>query len=558
MARLSTGRAGAVIAAGTLVSRVLGLVRAMVLVYAISSIGFAAESFATAGRVPNMVYTLIATGAMTSVIVPQITRAALAADGGARFINRLITLAIVGSAGIMVIAALATPALIGWLTDGWPADQVLLTTVFAFWLMPQILFYSLYTVLGEVLNARSLFGPYAWSPVLNNVLNIAGLVLFIVLFGADPNGVRGGDIWGAEAVAFVAGSATLGVAVQALALFGFWRRAGLQFRLDFRFRGIGLGRTGKIATWTFLTVLVTQLVGLFNTRVMNLADPRDAGLAASELAGLIFVLPHSIITISLVTARFTRMSESVHAGDHPAFVRDFAASARQTGFAMVFFTAAMLVLAHPLIRIVQPAASPEVVATVAPILIANLVALIPFSLLFVSNRGFFAHSNTRTPFFIAAAQSALTLGVAFWCMTLPSERITVTLTLAISVLIAVQAVVTFLLLRSSVGPVGGYEILRALVQNLVAAVIAAAIGFGVFLLFGGNALGGFAMSHAVGAVITAAIVTALMAAVYWIILLFMRNLEAREIALFILRRARRRRDRRDDARDHQAESESNS
>ena len=131
MARLSTGRAGAVIAAGTLVSRMLGLLRAMVLVYAISSIGFAAESFATAGRVPNTVYTLIATGALTAVIVPQITRAALAADGGARYINKLITLAIVGSAGIMAAAALVTPALIGWLTSGWPDDQVRLTTVFA-------------------------------------------------------------------------------------------------------------------------------------------------------------------------------------------------------------------------------------------------------------------------------------------------------------------------------------------------------------------------------------------------------------------------------------------
>lgn len=538
MAALSTQRAGAIIAAGTLTSRVLGLLRAMVLVYAISSVGFAAESFATAGRVPNTVYTLIATGALTAVIVPQITRAALAADGGARYINKLITLAIVGSAGIMAAAALVTPALITWLTAGWPEDQVRLTTIFAYWLLPQILFYSLYTVLGEVLNARSLFGPYAWSPVLNNVLNIAGLLAFVLLFGADPDGLRGGSVWSAGAIALVAGSATLGVAVQALVLFAFWRRAGLTFRFDFRFRGIGLGRMGKVATWTFLTVLLTQLIGLVNTRVMNLADPHDAGLAAAELAGLIFVLPHSIITISLVTARFTRMSESVHAQDRAAFATDLIASARQAGFAMVFFTAAMLVLALPLIRIVQPGASYEIITTVAPVLVANLVALVPFSLLFVFNRGFFAHSNTRTPFFIALAQSALTLLVAIWCATLPSDQITVTLTLAISILIALQALATFLLLRFRIGPIGGRGIAVGLIQNLVAGAVAAAGGFGVLLLVGGTGDGAFAVSGFFGAFVAAAVVTVAMALVYGLVLLAIGNTEARAMLRRLTARTR--------------------
>lgn len=536
MARLSTGKAGAVIAAGTLVSRVLGLLRAMVLVYAISSLGFAAESFATAGRVPNTIYTLIATGALTAVIVPQITRAALAQDGGARYINKLVTLAIVGSGGVMLVAALITPPLIAWLTLGWPSDQVRLTTVFAYWLLPQILFYSLYTVLGEVLNARSLFGPYAWSPVLNNVLNIAGLVGFIALFGADPDGVRDGSVWTVGAIALVAGSATLGVVVQALVLFAFWRRAGLSFRFDFRFRGIGLGTMGRVATWTFLTVLLTQVIGLVNTRVMNLSGERDAGLAAAELAGLIFVLPHAIITISLVTARFTRMSESVHAGDHARFTADLTASARQAGFAMVFFTAAMLVLAFPLIRLVQPGASYELIATVAPVLIANLVALVPFSLLFVFNRGFFAHSDTRTPFFITLAQSVLTLGVAFWCATLPGSQITVALTLAISVLILLQAFATALLLQRRIGPIGGRGIAAGLAQNVLAGGLAVGAGYGVLMLLGGVGEGAFAVAGLVGAFVASALVTAVMAIVYGAVLVLIRNEEARAIVSRFTRR----------------------
>lgn len=519
------GRAGAMIAAGTLTSRVLGLVRAMVLVYAISSIGFAAESFATAGRVPNTIYTLVATGALTAVIVPQITRAALAADGGAKYINKLVTLAIVGSAAVMVLAALFTQPLIAWLTVGWPADQAQLTTVFAFWLLPQILFYSLYTVLGEVLNARSLFGPYAWSPVLNNVVSIAGLIAFVVLFGADPDGTRGDELWSTGAIALLAGTATLGVAVQALVLFAFWKRAGLTYRFDARFRGIGLGTMGRVALWTFFTVLLMQAVGLFNTRVLNLAGNSDAGLAATELAGLIFVLPHSIITISLVTARFTRMSHSVHAGDTRTFSADLSASARQAVLAMAFFTAAMAVLAFPLIRLIQPQASFFVVSTVAPVLLANLVALVPFSLLFVANRGFFAHSDTRTPFFIAVGQSVLTVAAALYCATLPSSEIAVALTLAISLLIVAQAIVTCVLLRTQLRVTFESGLLRSFAESLGSAALAGVAGYGVLLLFGGISAESFAVANFGTAFITSAVVTIAMGLVYVLLLRLLRNAE---------------------------------
>lgn len=526
MTARSVGRAGLWIASGTLTSRILGLVRAMVLAYAIGSIGFGANAFANAGKIPNTVYTLIATGALTAVLVPQITKAALAADGGARYINKLITLALVGSAGIMVIAGVFTPPLIAWLGSSWEADQVRLATVFAFWLLPQILFYSLYTVLGEVLNARSLFGPYAWSPVLNNVLNIAGLIGFVVLFGADPDGTAGVEHWDVLGIALVAGSATLGVASQALILFAFWRKAGLSFRIDFGFRGIGLGTMGKVALWTFLTVLLTQAVGLFNTRVMNLAGSGEAGLAAAELAGLIFVLPHSIITISLVTARFTRMSENVHAENFAAFTSDITSSARLVGFSMMFFTATMLVLAFPLIRLIQPGATYGVVSTVSVVLIANLIGLLPFSLLFVLNRGFFALSDTRTPFFIAIGQSALTILAAIFCTTLPTEMITATLTGVISALFALQMLATFLLLRRRVGILGGRGILGGIAQNLVAAVVAALAGWGVLTLLGGIEPEALAMRSFFGAFVACAIVTVAMALVYGLILLLMRNREA--------------------------------
>lgn len=536
MAAANIGKSSAIIAAGTLVSRVLGLVRAMVLAYAIGSVGLSANGFAAASQVPNTIYTLIATGALTAVLVPQITKAALAPDGGQRYINKLVTLALLGSGIVMLVTAAAMPFVIGVLGVGWENEQqVGLATVFAFWLVPQILFYTLYTVLGEVLNARSLFGPYAWTPVVNNVINIAGLIAFVAIFGPDPNGVRPLSDWTELGIVLVAGSFTVGVAVQALMLFLFWKRAGLRFRLDFRFRGIGLGTMGKVAKWTFLTVLMTQGIGFINATVMGLVSGDEAGLAASNLTGLIFVLPHSIITVSIVTAHFTRMSENVHAGNMRAFTADIAKTARLAGFAMMYFTVAMLVLAVPLVRLVQPAADQGVVETVALVLVANLIGLVPFSLLFAFNRGFFALSDTRTPFFISIGQSALTLLAAYLCTLLPSAYLTASLTFAISVLFGFQALATFLLLRRRIGIMGGRQVLAGLVQFGIAALVAGAAGFGVLVLLGGVGTGSFAMSGFFGAFATCAVVACAMAIIYGGMLLALRNAEAMGIAARILR-----------------------
>lgn len=528
----NVGRAGAIIAAGTMTSRILGLVRVVVLIQAIGTLTLSANAFSTASTVPNTVYTLIATGALTAVLVPQITKAALARDGGATYINRLVTLTIVGAAAITLLAALVTAPLIMWLGTNWnDPSQVSLAISFAYWLLPQILFYSLYTVLGEVLNARSVFGPYAWSPVLNNVINIAGLLGFIWVFGGYPDSFTGVEVWNVSGEALVAGSSTLGVAVQALMLFFFWRRAGLRFRFDFRFRGIGLGTMGKVATWTFLSVLVTQIVGLVNTQVMNNSGAGEAGVAAWQNASLIFVLPHSIIVISLVTSRFTRMSEAVHSGNLRALVADVRESARLAIVSMVFFTAAMTVLAYPITRMIMFRASIETIDPVVFLLLASLVGLVAFSLLFVFNRGFFALSDTRTPFFVQLGQSALTLAVAFACTFLPSSIITITLTLAVSVLFWLQMITTFLLLRRRIGVLGGRSILMAFWQSLGAALVAGLVGSVAFGRMGGTDIDGFAMGGFFSAFVTCAVVTILMALIYGGLLLSFRNPEARAIYL---------------------------
>ena len=182
------GRASAILAAGTIVSRVLGFVRTIVLAAAIGTFA-AGDTFAIGNQLPNNIYALVAGGVLSAVLVPQIVRAAAHHDGGQQFINRVVTLGIMVFAVVTLAATLAAPALVALYAQssssgrGFTPEALALATAFAYWCLPQIFFYALYSLLSEVLNARRVFGPFTWAPVLNNVVSIAGLVLFMALFG---------------------------------------------------------------------------------------------------------------------------------------------------------------------------------------------------------------------------------------------------------------------------------------------------------------------------------------------------------------------------------------
>ena len=298
------GRASAILAAGTVVSRILGFVRAVVLTTAIGQVA-AGDAFGVGNQLPNNIYALIAGGVLSAVLVPQIVRAASHDDGGERFINRVVTLGIVIFAVVTIIATLLAPVLVrvyasGSTTGrGFTPEGFSLATAFAYWCLPQIFFYALYSLLSEVLNARKVFGPFTWAPVVNNVVSVAGLVLFMVLFGAAKQNQQVAD-WDSSKVVLLGAATTLAVAAQAVILFAFWKRAGLTFRLDFHWRGVGLGATGRAASWLFGMILITQLAGIVQTRVVSIASGHGPSVLALQNSWLIFMLPHSVIAVSKI------------------------------------------------------------------------------------------------------------------------------------------------------------------------------------------------------------------------------------------------------------------
>jgi hypothetical protein len=163
----SLGKHTSLMAAGTAASRLLGFVRNIVLVAAIGASGDVANAFDVANKLPNILFTILAGGVLNAVLVPQIVRAYQSRNPQER-LDKLLTLSGTLLLVVTAILTLASSLVIGIYAKDWSPAQLNLGIAFAFWCIPQLFFYGIYTLLGQVLNARNQFGPFMWAPVLNN------------------------------------------------------------------------------------------------------------------------------------------------------------------------------------------------------------------------------------------------------------------------------------------------------------------------------------------------------------------------------------------------------
>ena len=203
-------------------------------------------------------------------------------------------------------------------------------------------------------------------------------------------------------IALLAGTATLGIVVQAGILFLFWGRTGLHVRPDFRWKGVGLGQIGKPRR---LDVphgrSPVSSPGSCSPACSRGIPEGDAGILVSQNAWLLFMLPYSIIVLSIGTPYFTQLSEHAAAGRDDDVRADIGRSIRTLGLFVVVATAALAVASIPASRIFTDSADEAVAA--AQVLLCFLVSLVPLAVLFVVQRTFYAYDDTRTPFFFTLA-----------------------------------------------------------------------------------------------------------------------------------------------------------
>ncbi|MGW0912542.1 murein biosynthesis integral membrane protein MurJ [Streptomyces sp. NPDC002784] len=397
----SAARGSAVMAAGSVVSRATGFARSAVVAAALGTIGPVADGYAVGNALPTIVYMLLLGGALNAVFVPELVKAAKEhADGGAAYTDRLVTVCVAALLAITATAVWAAPAIIDVYTD-YTGEQAAMTTALARYCLPQIFFLGLFTLLGQVLNARGRFGAMMWAPVLNNVVVMTVFGLYLAL----AMGV--GDTLTATETAVLGWGTTAGIAVQALALVPALRAAG----------------------WLVLLVLANQAAYWVTTRLATSAGQDGGpGYGAYNNAYALWVVPHGIITVSVVTALMPRMSAAATDGDLAAVRRDVSHALRVVAAAVVPAACALLALAQPVMALVfgYGRTSAADTAAMAGILMAFAPGLVALSGQYVLSRAFYALSDTRTPFLLNLVVVTLNAGLSLTAAHLLPARWAVT------------------------------------------------------------------------------------------------------------------------------------
>ncbi|MFC5823201.1 murein biosynthesis integral membrane protein MurJ [Nonomuraea insulae] len=477
-------RASAIMAAGTMVSRVTGFVRTMVLAYAIGT-ALLGDAYNAAYAIPYGILDLLLLGVLSSVIVPMIIRAQQHdEDGGRAYEQRLLTIATIALGLVAVIAVLAAPLLIDLYTSWAPGSrQFEVGVMLARFILPQLAFFGIGAVAGAILNTRDRYGAPMWAPVLNNVVVIVVFVLYAVVgSGNDIAQVTTGDL------ALLGLGTTAGIVAQAAVLIVALRRVGFVFMPRFDLRNARLGEMGKAGIWTIGYAVVTQAGFMLTTNLASSAGDavRGHGISPYTLAFQLFQLPYGVIGVSVITAMLPRMSRAVSDGRFGDVRAEFASSVRLVCSLMVPVSLLLMVLGP---AVTVPIYGHGANSVADAVYIGNVLqvyglALVPFAVFQLLLRVFYSFGDTRTPVFVGAGTTAVNalLMLLFYAM-LPPRYAVMGLALAYAIAFGLGAVLAWWLAGRRVQGLDGWAIGMALTRMYLAALPTAVLALAAVWVF---------------------------------------------------------------------------
>ncbi|MEU5043627.1 murein biosynthesis integral membrane protein MurJ [Streptomyces griseorubiginosus] len=506
-------KSSAVMAAGTMVSRLTGFVRSALIVSALG-VGLLGDTFQVAYQLPTMIYILTVGGGLNSVFVPQLVRAMKEdEDGGEAYANRLLTLVMVALGVLTGLAILGAPFLIRLLSDSVASDPAAneVGVTFVRYFLPSIFFMGIHVVMGQILNARGKFGAMMWTPVLNNIVIIVTLGMFMWVYGtAADSGMKVTNI-PPEGQRLLGIGVLLGLVVQALAMIPYLRETGFRMRLRFDWRGHGLGKAVTLAKWTVLFVLANQAGALVVTQLSTAsgkASPVDGtGFAAYANAQLIWGLPQAIITVSLMAALLPRLARSAAEHDGGAVRDDISQGLRTTAVAIVPIAFGFLALGIPMCTLIFGSSGTSEATNMGYMLMAFALGLIPYSVQYVVLRAFYAYEDTRTPFYNTVIVAAVNAGASALCyVVLPPRWAVAGMAASYGLAYAIGVGVAWNRLRKRLGgDLDGKRVLRTYARLCIASVPAALLSgaacYGIAHTLGQGVVGSFAALIAGGAVL---------------------------------------------------------
>jgi len=546
----TVARNSAVMASGTIVSRVTGVLRDVAMT---AALGFylVSDAYSLGNSLPNIVYILVIGGALNAVFIPQLVRRMKEDDdGGTAYADRLLTLVSTVLLVLSVVAVVLAPQIVNLYTpDNYPPEQFDLAVAFARLCLPQIFFYGVYAMLGQVLNARGRFGAPMFAPIANNVIAIATFVLFIAVAGTTA--ASDGTLTSQQVLILGIGT-TLGVVAQALILIPVLWRSGHVWRPRFDWRGAGLGKAGGLAAWTIGLVLVNQVTYLLITRLATLANVNasDAGKVAAGLttyqkAHLVFMLPHSVITVSVVTAMLPALSRVAHSGNLSLVGRDVARTMRSVG-ALIVPVAAVLIINGGSIAVLlfgYGAATPSQAALMGTIVSVFTLGLLPFTLFYILLRGYYALEDTRTPFWMTVFYSIVMLALMYplFYLAPPGGNQVAAIALAYALAYWVALGLTWWVLARRLGSMESRRTMWSLGRLLIAGIVALLVMLVVLVSLLHLETGGVAATRKPDLLVNVVVTSAVGLAIYLVAAWAMRVPEVSDVLSLgkrVIRRAR--------------------
>lgn len=464
-------------AIATLLSRITGFLRNVLLGATVGpAIG---SAFNTANTLPNLITEIVLGAVLTSLVVPVLVRAEKEdADHGAAFIRRLLTMALTLLVVVTVLSVIGAPLLVATFLEADGKVNIVQATSFAYLLLPQILFYGMFSLFMAVLNTKGIFKPGAWAPVINNVVVLAVLLAYqllpTALDPAEPAGV-------AEIHIAVLGiGTTLGVIIQAVLLVPPLLRAKIDLRplwgIDARLRQF-LGMGAAIICY----VAISQAGYAVANRIASAADA-DAPMIYNQ-AWLLLQVPYGIIGVALLTAIMPRLSRNAADGDHHAVVRDLTLATKLTYLALVpiviFVTVFGVEIAHALFAY---GAFHGKAANILGLTVSfSAFTLLPYALVLLHLRVFYAREEAWTPTFIifGITLTKVLISLAAPFIATGPDKVVIILAAATGFGFITGAAIGVLLLRRKLGSLQGKEIFGTVAWAAGSALVGVVVARGL-------------------------------------------------------------------------------
>jgi putative peptidoglycan lipid II flippase len=449
-------RASGVMAIGTILSRITGFFRA-ILGVAVLGTALLADTYNVANTMPNILYNLLVGGALTAIFVPQLVRSFADEDGGDGFASRLVTTISGILLLLVIVGVIFAPALVRlyapeFSTVGFETENQI-AIAFTRYCLPQIFFLGLFTMLGQVANARGSFAPLMWAPIANNLVVIAvfaGVLLF-------QNSITLDTVTDAQ-IQLLGWGTTLGIVVQALILIPVVKRSGIHLRIRFGLHG--LGKSFSLAGWTLVYVLISQLGYLVTVNVATSAAVRSSqegittgvGFTPFTAAYYIMLLPYSIVTISIVTALLPHLSKLAIEKNVIEVRKQLIRAIKMVGVITVPSAVALFFFGPLMTEALYFGISLQDSRYIGQVLSALSLGLVAFSINLILIRGFNAFEDTRTQVVSIFIINIISIALSYvFLYTLDSQQVTIGLGVAFSASYIVGLFITLGLLKKHVG-----------------------------------------------------------------------------------------------------------